>query len=75
MPSVRPYVRDGWTQVDLEYSDRLVHKYNFDDVTGWCKGKDLEMKVTIVRIHSSEPVWRFVFKNESDATMFMLKWK
>jgi hypothetical protein len=75
MSSVRPYIRDGWTQVDLEYSDQLRQIYNFDDVTRWCKGNDLEMKVTIVRERNSAPVWRFAFKNESDATMFMLKWK
>lgn len=51
----------GWFKVEL----RDFKTYNYPDVDDWCKLNNLEY-------HRFKTT--FMFKNESDATMFRLRW-
>jgi hypothetical protein len=75
----RHWVRLGWTLIeidDYDVSQSLAKRFNF--MNNWCYDHlaigDWKSSITTFRQGRIKISMRFVFKNESDAVLFKLKW-
>ncbi len=80
--SVRSALRQGWTKVEVPRTN--LFEYNIDGeyfgnyrhfkiIVDWCLNT-YENDTWRARIWPQSGVKKFAFKNQKDATMFILKW-